>query len=105
MGDVARIRTELVDDDRVADFCRRHGITRLAVFGSELSGDAGPASDVDLLVEFASGRTPGLLGLASMELELEAIVGREIELRTHEDLSRYFRDEVRERAAVVYGAA
>ncbi len=51
-------------------------------------------SDVDILVEFKPGKTPGLLLLAQMELELEAALGRQVELRTYEDLSRYFRDEV-----------
>ena len=86
------------------DFATRHGIRRLALFGSVLRGEETPASDVDLLVEFEEGRTPGLLGLAELGLELGAVLGREVELRTYEDLSRYFRDEVRARARVLYAA-
>ncbi|HLB62363.1 MAG TPA: nucleotidyltransferase family protein [Actinomycetota bacterium] len=87
-------------------FCGRHGIRRLSLFGSALSGSFGPESDIDLLVEFEAGRTPGLIRLAGMELELSSIFGgREVELRTYEDLSRYFRDQVRASAAQLYGAA
>ena len=86
------------------DFVTCHGIRRLALFGSLLRGEETPASDVDLLVEFEEGRTPGLLGLAELELELGAVLGREVELRTYEDLSRYFRDKVRARARVLHAA-
>jgi uncharacterized protein len=91
-------------DDVLRDFARRHGIRRLALFGSVLRGEDTPASDIDLLVEFDRGRTPGLLGLAEMELELGALLGREVELRTYEDLSRHFRDDVRAQARVLYAA-
>jgi uncharacterized protein len=86
------------------DFATRHGIRRLALFGSVLRGEDTPASDVDLLVEFEEGRTPGLLGMAELELELGAVPRREVELRTYEDLSRYFRDDVRAQARVLYAA-
>ena len=95
-----------VDRDELAAFCRRNGIRSLAVFGSAITGDFDGESDVDLLIEFEPGRTPGLLGIARMELEAAPIFGgREVELRTYEDLSRYFRDEVRAKAEPLYGAA
>lgn len=79
--------------------CRRRHIRRLALFGSRLKGVGRPDSDVDLLVEFEDGRKPGLLALSNIEAELSALLGgRRVDLRTREDLSRYFRDEV-ERAA------
>lgn len=93
-----------VADDEVTAFCRRHGIRRLAVFGSALRADFRDDSDVDVLVEFEVGRTPGLLSLASMELELGELVGREVELRTIEDLSRHFRDDVMASAQELYAA-
>lgn len=83
-----------LDDDALAEFVGRHGIRRLALFGSALRDDFGPESDVDLLVEFRTDRIPGMLQMAAMELELEALVGRQVELRTYDDLSTYFRDEV-----------
>ncbi len=87
-------------------FCQSHGIRRLSLFGSAAGSGFGAESDIDLLVEFEPGRTPGPIRLAGMELELSPIFeGREIELRTYEDLSRHFRDEVRAIAEPVYIAA
>lgn len=94
------------DGETLEAFCRRHGIRRLSVFGSAVRGGFGSESDIDLLVEFEPGRVPGLIRLAGMEFQLSPIFGgREIELRTYEDLSRYFRDEVRSLAEPVYVAA
>ena len=64
-----------VDPDVLAQFCRRHGIARLALFGSVLRGQERPDSDVDLLVEFLPGQRIGLIGLAAIERELSALVG------------------------------
>ncbi len=87
----------------LAAFCRAHGIRRLAIFGSALRADFGVGSDIDVLVEFTSGHTPGLLGIAGMEIELSALFGgRKVDLRTPEDLSRYFRQEVLDTAEVQY---
>ncbi len=93
-----------LDETFLAAFARSHGIRRLALFGSALRDDFGPASDVDLLVEFQPGHTPGLLHLAQMELELEDALGRPAELRTSEDLSPYFRYEVTSTARRLYAA-
>lgn len=93
-----------VDDAVIADFATRHGIRRLELYGSILRDDFSPASDVDILVEFHAGRIPGLIHLAQMELELEATLGRPVELRTYEDLSRYFRDKVAATARPLYAA-
>ena len=87
----------------LAAFCRAYGIQRFAIFGSALRADFGPESDIDVLVEFAPNRTPGLLGIAGMEIELSALFGgRKVDLRTPADLSRYFRQEVLETAEVRY---
>ena len=84
-------------------FCQENGIRRLAVFGSALRDDFGPDSDIDLLVEFEPDRIPGLLGVAGMELTLsELFAGRKVDLRTAEDLSPYFRQEVLAKAEVQY---
>lgn len=102
-----KIRPEIdVDAQALAAFCRRHAIRRLALFGSALGNAFGPQSDVDLLVEFDPGQSPGLLKLAAMELELaELFGGREVELRTAADLSPHFRDDVQSRAVPLYAAA
>lgn len=92
-----------ISRERLVKFCRANGITRLAIFGSALREDFGPESDIDLLVEFAPGRTPGLLGMAGMEIDLSALFGgRKVDLRTPEDLSRYFRQEVLDMAEIQY---
>ena len=91
-----------IDRSKVAEFCRKSHIRKLALFGSVLRGDFRPDSDVDVLVEFEAGREPGLLRLAGMERELSAILGRQVDLRTPEDLSRLFRDEVIAVAEVEY---
>jgi hypothetical protein len=90
----------------IAEFCQRHHIRKLAVFGSVLHGDARPDSDLDVLVEFEPGHVPGLFRLAGMELELSALLGgRKVDLNTPLCLSRYFRDEVLAEAEPVYAAA
>jgi len=78
----------------IAKFCQQHGIRKLSVFGSVLRDDFCDRSDIDFLVEFHRDRIPGLIKLAGMELELSAIVGCKANLRTPEDLSPYFRQEV-----------
>jgi predicted nucleotidyltransferase len=88
----------------IAEFCRRHRIRRLALFGSVLHGDFRPDSDVDVLVEFEPGHTPGLQFFA-MQDELSRLLERRVDLNTPECLSRYFRDEVLAEAEVIYGAA
>ena len=90
--------------DRIAQFCRVHGVKRLSLFGSVLRDDFGPDSDVDVLVEFLPGRTPGMFGFGQMILELREIMGREVDLRTPEDLSEYFRDDVLREAEPLHAA-
>lgn len=93
------------DDAALASVCRRHHIRRLALFGSTLRGTDRPDSDVDLLVEFEPGATPGLIRLGGIARELsELLSGRKVDLRTEGDLSRYFRDEVVRAAEVQYAA-
>lgn len=94
-----------LDDAELAALCRRHGIRRLALFGSALHDELRPDSDIDLLVEFEPGSTPGLIGIAAIELELECLLDRRVDLRTPADLSRYFRDTVTAESRPLYDAA
>lgn len=92
-----------LDAVTVAQFCQLHHIRRLALFGSQLKGTATPDSDVDLLVEFEPAYMPNLFSIAAMEIELSDLLGgKKIDLRTPEDLSKYFRDEVVRTAQVQY---
>jgi hypothetical protein len=94
-----------IDRDALTELCRRHRIRRLSLFGSVLKGTARPDSDIDLLVEFEPGAKPGLLGMAEIEAELSALLrGQRVDLRTSEDLSRYFRQEVKRTAEVQFAA-
>lgn len=83
------------DPRALAELCRRRHIRRLALFGSTLKGAARPDSDIDLLVEFEPGEEPGLLRLARIQSELSQLIGgRPVDLRTPQDLSPWFRDDV-----------
>jgi uncharacterized protein len=83
------------DEAALAELCRRHRIRRLSLFGSTLKGTNRPDSDVDLLVEFEPDAKPTFLTMAQIELELSPLLGgRKVDLRTAQDLSRYFREEV-----------
>jgi hypothetical protein len=92
-----------IPEAQLARFCQKQHIRRLSLFGSTLAGTARPDSDIDLLVEFEPGHEPGLLGLATMEAELAAMLGgKKVDLRTPQDLSRHFRDQVLRSAEVQY---
>ena len=91
-------------EDEIADFCRRHGVLKLSLFGSILRDDFREDSDVDMLVEFQPGRTPGMFGFGGMILELGALVGRTVDLRTPFDLSRHIRPFVLREARLLHAA-
>jgi predicted nucleotidyltransferase len=90
-----------VSREKIADFCQRHHIRRLAFFGSVLRDDFCPESDVDVLVEFDPNHIPGL-SFFSMENELLQILGRKVDLNTPQFLNRYFRRQVLAEAEVQY---
>jgi predicted nucleotidyltransferase len=93
-----------IDRAKLAEFCRRHHIQRLALFGSVLREDFGPDSDVDVLVEFDPEHIPGL-AFFDMQDELSELLGRKVDLNTPQCLSRYYRDEVLAEAEVQYAEA
>jgi len=92
-----------VPKKQLTEFCRANHIRRLAIYGSALRPDFNESSDIDILVEFEPDHIPGLFGIARMERELSIVFGgRKTDLRTPEDLSRYFRQQVLEEAEVQY---
>jgi len=93
-----------ISKDKLADFCKKYHIKKLSVFGSAVRGELRPDSDIDLLVEFEQDLTPGLFSIVRMEMELAEMLGRKVDLRTPEDLSQYFRDEVIRNAELQYQA-
>jgi uncharacterized protein len=90
--------------EKIADFCRRHRVRKMALFGSVLRDDFRPESDVDVLVEFEPGCTPGL-AFFGMEIELSEIIGRKVDLNTAGFLSPDFRERVQKEAEVQYDAS
>jgi len=86
---------------RLAEFCHEHHIQKLSLFGSVLTEDFRPDSDIDVLVEFEPGHVPGF-AIIDVENELSRLMGRKVDLRTAGDLSRYFRDKVVREAKVEY---
>ncbi len=93
-----------VNRAKIAEFCRKHHIRRLAFFGSVLRDDFRPDSDVDVLVEFEPEHTPGLAFFA-MEDELSEILGRKVDLNTPNFLSPFFRAQVEAEAEAQYEQA
>lgn len=91
-----------IPENQVAGFCRRNRIRRLALFGSVLRQDFRPDSDVDVLVDFAHGQTPGLR-LIDMQDELSDLFGgRKVDLVTEKFLNHRLRQPVLESAVVLY---
>lgn len=95
-----------VDKDRLGEFCRNNHIARLSFFGSVLRDDFAADSDIDVLVDFEEGHTPGFLRVAQIERQLSLLLdNRKVDLRTSQDLSRYFRKQVLADAEVQYAQA
>ena len=92
-------------NEKIAEFCKKHGIQKLALFGSALRSDFRPKSDLDILVTFYPEKRIGLIGLSALELELSEIIGRKVDLNTPGFLNKYYRAQVLSEAEVKYDAA
>ncbi|MEX0777898.1 MAG: nucleotidyltransferase family protein [Phycisphaeraceae bacterium] len=92
------------DPIRIADFCRHHGIRKLSLFGSILTDDFQPDSDIDVLVEFGPQGTPSLLDLGGMLMELTDMFGRQVDLKTWGFMSDRIRRQVERQRQVQYAA-
>lgn len=95
---------EAIDRDQLAEFCREHGIARLSLFGSAARDQLGPDSDIDVLVQFVTGRRVGLRFITVQE-ELQALLGRKVDLNTPSFLSPHIRRRVEAEAVPIYEAA
>ncbi len=93
-----------IPEERLAEFCWRHGVKRLSLFGSILREDFTPESDIDFLVEFLPGVRYSLFDLGGMWMEVREILGRDVDLKTPHELSRLFRDDVLRHARLLYVA-
>src|SRR6478672_11063999 len=94
-----------IDRETLAEFCRKHYIKRLAIFGSALRDDFRPDSDVDVLVEFQAGHVPGL-DFVTIEREFSALLqGRQVDMVTPKFLNHRIREQVLRSAEPLYVAA
>jgi len=91
----------LVNRQQIAEFCRRHHIQKLSLFGSVLRDDFGPDSDIDVLVTFEPGHVIGLR-IVDIEEELSQLLGRRVDLVSEKYLNRRIRDRVLADAEVQY---
>ena len=87
----------------IEKFCKAHHVVKMALFGSVLSDHFSETSDVDILVEFDPDHVPGLFEIVDMKDELSKNIGREVDLRTPEDISKFFRNEIIQQSYLLYG--
>ena len=78
----------VIPKDRIAEFCKKNHIRKLSILGSALRDDFAVESDIDILVEFSPGTRVGLIRFAGLEMELEEILGRRVDLNTPGFISR-----------------
>ena len=109
MGSGERLKGRLgVPMDSIRSFCERWQVTELALFGSVLRDDFGPDSDLDFLIGFEIGQSPGLFGIVEMEQELAELSGRRVDLvsrRAVENSRNYIRRRsILEAAETIYAA-
>lgn len=90
---VANIAVSSEDSrDKIARIASEHGARNVRVFGSAGRGQAGPSSDLDLLVEMADGRN--LFDLIALSNELEDTLGVEVDVVSEGGLSPYLRERI-----------
>jgi uncharacterized protein len=88
--------------DEIVTLCKRYPVRSLALFGSVFREDFHPDSDIDMLVEFPPEARAGCFTMGKMQVDPSELLGREVDLKTTEDLSQYFRQKVIEAAQVLY---
>lgn len=91
-------------EKQIADLCSRYQVRELSVFGSFVSGDLRPDSDIDLLVEFAPEAEVGFLTLSRMGRELSELLHRPVDLVPKGGLKPRIRKEILESRKVLYAA-
>lgn len=103
MGSKSTFHDVTLDSQEIKAFCEAHHISRLSLFGSILTDHFHADSDVDILVEFDPGHTPGFLQMAALEAKLSRMLNKKVDLRTPAELSKYFRDDVISKSKLQYG--
>lgn len=93
----------IVPKQEIALICQKWNIQKLSLFGSVLRDDFTPTSDIDILIEFQTGKTIGFLKLHQLEQELSKIFdGRAIDLVTLKSINHRLRDRILAEAEVCY---
>lgn len=104
MGHTLHLGDAQVDESKLADVCRRYGVKELSLFGSAVRGEMEPGSDIDVMVEFDPDVRIGLLKFEALSENLEALLGRKIDLVTKRGLKAWIRPQVLKEARIVYTA-
>jgi len=94
---------EEIDVRKLIDVCRKYKVRKVALFGSFARGDAGPDSDIDLLITFSD--RVGFLTLVKLERELSKVLHRIVDLLTEQSISPYLRDQILSEQKVIYEEA
>jgi hypothetical protein len=101
---MVRLGLVSVEENKLAELCRRYQVRELAVFGSAARDEMRPDSDVDLLVEFLPEAEIGLLEHAGLMLDLSELLGRRVDLVSKRGLKALIRDSIIREARPVYAA-
>ena len=104
MGRTLQLGDAQVDEIKLADLCRRYAIRELSLFGSAVRGEMRPDSDIDVMVEFDASARIGILRFESLSEDLEALLGRKVDLVTKRGLKPWVRPHVLKEARVIYAA-
>ena len=91
-----------VNVEGIRRFCERYGVRELSLFGSVVRSDFGPDSDIDVLVEFAAGRAPSLFSFLDLQVELQTLLGRRVDLVSKRGLNPHLRDRILAAREVLY---
>ena len=94
---------EAVDFEKLIEVCRAHGTRKITLFGSFVRNEAGPESDIDLIVAFS--KPTGLLSLVRLERELSELLGRSVDLVTEKAISPHLRERIHCEERIIYEAA
>lgn len=94
----------LLHSEEIKAFCRKNHIRKMSFFGSVIRNDFGPNSDIDVLVEFENGHTPGY-DFFLMEAELSRLLKRKVDLQTPAFLGAEIRGSVLDKAVIAYERA
>ena len=86
----------------IRDYCAGEPIDRLSLFGEALQGEIRPNTDIGMLVDYAPGAGITYFDMAQQEIDLGAIIGQRVDLRTRPEISRYFRDLLADHTISVY---